>query len=78
MEWNTLAGAAASMADPAVLFAQNVTDIDILRFAMNLEWLEAEFYTVATTGRTLEQSGFNVAGDPQQGHSCDGRAYRLD
>jgi hypothetical protein len=68
-----VAAAAASIAHPEVLFAQtDVTDIDILQFAMNLEWLEAEFYTVATTGRTLDQSGFTVTGEGRQGTTTGG------
>jgi hypothetical protein len=33
------------------------TDNDILNFALNLEFLEAQFYTLATTGMTLDQTG---------------------
>jgi len=35
-------------------------DNDILNFALNLEFLEAQFYTLATTGMTLDQAGFST------------------
>ena len=44
--------------------AQTTTDIDVLNFALNLEFLEAEFYTVATTGKTLKESGLSVGSKP--------------
>jgi hypothetical protein len=36
----------------------------VLNFALNLEFLEAEFYTVATTGKTLKESGLSVGSKP--------------
>lgn len=37
--------------------ATGVSDEDILNFALNLEYLEAEFYSVSTYGGTLQQRG---------------------
>ena len=58
-----LGGAAvASMALGRRASAQSsgVTDTDILNFALNLEYLEAQFYTLATTGKTIDQIGIGI------------------
>lgn len=39
-----------------------VTDTDVLNFALNLEFLEAQFYTLATTGQTIDKAGLSIAG----------------
>lgn len=55
------AGAAVG-ATQTLVRAQPPTAADVVQFALNLEYLEAEFYSIATTGQTLQQRGVPISG----------------
>lgn len=57
--------------------AATYTDVDILNFALNLEYLEAEFYTVVVTGKTLDQSGFDLSGKGTYGPTTGGKKVAI-
>lgn len=63
-------GAASTLgvAKASAATAPTATDaIDVVQFALQLEYLEAEFYTIATTGKTLTQFGMDVSGSGRTG-----------
>ncbi len=42
--------------------AQTMTEIEVLQFALNLEYLESEFYTYALTGSSITNYGIGIDG----------------
>ncbi|MDX1932423.1 MAG: ferritin-like domain-containing protein [Capsulimonadales bacterium] len=47
-------------------------DIDILNFALNLEYLDSEYYTYATTGQGIEAFGVGITGQGTAGPTVGG------
>jgi hypothetical protein len=52
--------------------AQTSTEIEVLKFALNLEYLEAEFYTYAVNGRGIETFGFSIDGEANGANPASG------
>jgi hypothetical protein len=69
------AGIAASLAKVETADAQSLAsgDIAILQFALNLEYLEAEFYTMAVTGQSISQMGIGITGSGSAGATTGGQ-----
>lgn len=58
--------------------APSIGDVTVLNFALNLEYLEAEFYTVATTGKRLADAGIPTSGYGREGATVGGGMVALD
>src|SRR4051795_1551266 len=49
-----------------------IEEVDILNFALNLEYLEAEFYTYATTGKSITSFGIATNGSANGTNPANG------
>ncbi len=54
--------------------AQSSTEIEVLQFALNLEYLEAEFYSYALSGKGIESYGIGVSGQANGDNPSSGGA----
>ena len=63
---------ALSMAGITPAHGQTTTEIEVLKFALNLEYLEAEFYTYALYGRGIETFGIGTSGEANGSNPSEG------
>ncbi len=63
---------------PATVNAKGVSDTDILNFALNLEYLEAEFYNYAVNGRGIGALGVDLRGTGTSGSTVGGSKVALN
>jgi hypothetical protein len=51
-----------------------IDEQDVLNFALNLEYVEAEFYTYATTGKSITSFGVGIKGQSNGANPAEGGA----
>jgi len=54
------------------MIENKIDEVDILNFALNLEYLEAEFYTYATTGKSITSFGIGIKGTANVDNPANG------
>lgn len=70
--------AATALSTDDLLAQAGITDRDILNFALNLEYLEGEFYTVGTTGKRISEIGIGITGTGRSGETVGGSKVSLN
>jgi hypothetical protein len=63
---------ALSVAGLSPAEAQTSTEVEVLKFALNLEYLEAEFYTWAIYGFGIEKFNFGISGEANGSNPAEG------
>src|ERR1700679_4362365 len=64
---------ALSMAGLTPAQGQTTTEVEVLKFALNLEYLESEFYTYALYGQGIELFGIGVSGEGNASNATGGK-----
>jgi len=64
--------AALSLAEVPKAHAVTATEIEGLQFALNLEYLESEFYSYAVHGKGIESFGVGISGQANGSNSTSG------
>ncbi len=63
---------AMSLAGVKSAKAATATEVEVLQFALNLEYLEAEFYTYSLYGKGIESYGIGVSGQANGSNPTNG------
>jgi Ferritin-like domain len=66
------AASAAMGGGSSISATEAITETDILNFALNLEYLEAEFYTYAIEGKSITGFGIGIDGKATGGNPTSG------
>jgi hypothetical protein len=74
---NTPVAKALGIQTPGVKAAEDI-DLEILNFALNLEYLEAEFYAKATTGLVAGNLGMGTSGVGNHGVTLGGQKVNFN